>query len=269
MKKMMTALAAFTLAAGLSGCTKTEDTEAATETEASGISGNWMIDLDSAQFENDNRDFVLTDGEWTCNSCTPPYSVTADGAWQTIDRPGADGQMIEVVDDRTVKMASRLGDKNLGNGTWTVSEDGKTLTQEWTDLSGDQPVSGKGSFTRTEAGPEGSHAVSGKWTSNGIESYDEAGLRFGYSLKGEQLTLTDNGGGWSATLGGDPVPVEGSDSNVMVAVERMGENGFRETYSRDGETLSVSEITIDGDTLTGVSTDARDDSVVRWTASRQ
>ena len=54
----------------------------------------------------------------------------------------------------------------------------------------------------------------------------------------------------------------------MVAVEQKGENGYRLNFSRDGETLSTSGLAVDGDTLTGVSTDARDDSVVRWTETR-
>jgi len=267
MKRLITAaFAASTLVLGVTACSEGAETEAAAE--AGSIAGNWRVNVDSAQFENDNRDYVLADGTFNCNSCLPPYSVTADGTWQTIDRPGADGQMIEIVDDNTVKMATRLGDKELGNSTWTVSEDGQTLTLEFNDLSGDEPVAGKGSFTRTAAGPDGAHAVSGKWTSAGIESIDEAGLIFSYGLDGDQITNSGNGNGYTATLGGEAVAVEGSNSNVMVAVERT-DTGYRETYTRDGEVLSITELSVDGDTLSGVSTDPRDNSTVRWTASRQ
>ncbi|MBX7540876.1 hypothetical protein [Qipengyuania sphaerica] len=267
MKKMMTALAAFTLVTTMSACTKTEDTEATAE--AGSIAGDWLIDLDSAQFENDNRDFVLADGKWECNSCTPPYSVTADGEWQEIDRPGADSQMIEIVDDRTVKTATRLGDKDLGNATWTVSEDGQTMKVAFTDLSGDTPVNASQSFNRTEAGPDGSHALSGKWSVGDMAEMDDAGLRFSYGLDGNTFTSTGNGRSWTAELGGEPVPIEGNNSNVMAAIERTGDNTYRQTFTRDGETLSTTDITIDGDTMNGVSTDARDDSVVRWSATRQ
>ncbi len=267
MKRMMTALAAFTLTATMTACGSREDTEAVAE--AGGIAGDWLIDLDSAQFENDNRDFLLADGTFKCNSCTPPAEVAANGEWQTVDRPGFDGQMVEVVDDRTVKMASRRGDEDLGNSTWTVSEDGQTMRLEFTDLAGDEPVSGTGSFTRTGDAPDGAHAMSGQWSNNGPDSYDEAGLRFSYGLDGDTFTSSGNGSSYSATLGGEPVAIEGNNAGVMVAVERMGENGYRETFSRDGETLSVTEITVDGDTINAVSTDAQDNSVVRWSATRQ
>ena len=267
MKKMMTALAAFTLVAGASACS--EGAETAATADAGSIAGDWKINLDSASFENDNRDWTLADGQYQCNSCTPPYGFAANGEWQSVDRPGTDSQMIEVVDERTVRFASRLGDKDLGSTTMTVSEDGQSARMEWTDLSGDTPVNGSTNFTRTAAGPDGAHAMSGKWTVADIESIDEAGLLFSVSLDGETMTNSGNGRSWTATLGGEPVAIEGDEPGLMVAVEKIGDNSYRETYSRDGETLSTAEITIEGDTLSGKSTDARDGSVVTWTASRQ
>ena len=268
MKKMMTALAAFTLVAGATACSETADTEA-TSTEAGSIAGEWMADIESASFENDNRDWVLADGQYQCNSCLPPYGFAADGEWQTVDRPGTDSQMIEVVDERTVKFSSRFKGEDTGSSTMTISEDGQTATVEWTDLSGDTPVNGKSTFTRTAAGPEGSHAMSGKWTTANIDSIDEAGLKFTFAVDGDTLTNSGNGSSWTATLGGEPVAIEGDNSGTMVAVEKTGDNTYRETYSRDGETLSVTELTVEGDKLMGVSTDSRDGSKVTWTATRQ
>ena len=68
---------------------------------------------------------------------------------------------------------------------------------------------------------------------------------------------------------GHAVAIQGDNSGTMVAVEKTGDNSYRETYSRDGETLSVTELTVEGDKLKGVSTDSRDGSKVTWTATRQ
>lgn len=270
MRKMMTALAVFTLTAGVAACGDAGEVETEEVAASDGtITGEWMADVDSAQFENDNRNYVLADGTFECLSCTPPYEVTANGEWQSIDRPGVDSVMVEVVDDSTVRTAVRLGEEELGNTTWTVSEDGQTLTSEFTDTSGDEPVTGSETYTRTAEGPEGSHAMSGEWTLADVGEISDAGLRFSYSVDGDQYTSTGNGTSYTATLGGEPVAIEGNDSNVMVAVEEIGENSYRETYTRDGEVLSVAEITIDGDTMSAVSTDQRDGSVVRYTATRQ
>lgn len=270
MRNMMTALSAIALTVGLAACGDAAEVETEEVATSDGtITGEWMANVDSAEFENDNRNYVLADGTFECLSCTPPYEVTANGEWQSVDRPGVDAIMVEVVDDSTVRTAVRLGEEELGSTTWTVSEDGQTLTSDFNDTSGDEPVTGSETFTRTAEGPEGSHAMSGEWTFAGINEISDAGLRFSYSVDGDQYTSMGNGQTYTATLGGEPVAIEGNESNVMVAVEEIGENSYRETYSRDGETLSVTEITIDGDTLSAVNTDQRDGRVVRYTATRQ
>jgi len=265
----MTAFAAISLAMGVTACGDTAETDTEQATSDGTITGEWMVNLDSAEFANDNRNYVLADGVFDCQSCIPPYQMPADGEWQTIDRPGADSGMIEIVDDNSIRSAFRLGEEELGSTVWTVSEDGQTLTTEFTDMSGDETVTGSETFTRVSDGPEGSHAVSGEWTNAGEISVSDEGLRFSYSVEGDQYTSMGNGQSYTATLGGEPVAIEGSNSNVMVAVEETGENAYRETYSRDGEVLSVTEITIDGDTMSAVSSDQRDGSSVSYTAQRQ
>lgn len=263
MKKLMTAAIAATLAFGVAACGEMA------ETEAAGISGTWKANIESASFENDNRDWLLADGTFDCRSCQPPYQVAANGEWQTVDRPGYDGQMIEIVDDNTVKGAIRKGEDELGNSTWSVSEDGQTMTITYNDLDGDEPVTGSTNFTRTAAGPDGSHAVSGQWTVSDVADISDAGLTFSYTLDGDTLTSAGNSGGYAAVLGGDPVTPADDDTGGMLAVEQVSDNVYRETYTRDGEVLNVTEITVDGDTLSFKSDDPRDGSVVTWTASRQ
>ena len=104
MRKFVTAFAAASLAFGVVACGETADAP----TEAAGISGTWKINLDSGQWENDNSNYVFADGQYTCNSCLPPYSVAADGEWQSINRPGVDEVKYMIVDDTTITSASRF-----------------------------------------------------------------------------------------------------------------------------------------------------------------
>lgn len=269
MRNMMTALAAITLAMGVTACGDAGGDEATEAASDGTINGTWLIDADGAEFENDTNSYVLADGVFDCQSCLPPYQVTANGEWQEIDRPGVDSIMIEVVDDNTMTASFMLGEEMLGTSTYSVSEDGQTLTNTFTDMSGDEEVTGTEMLTRTADGPEGSHAMSGEWAFAGVSDISDAGLTQSYTVEGDQFTSTGNGTSFTATIGGEPVAIEGNNSNVMVAVESIGENAYRATYSRDDETLSSTELTVDGDTLSGVGTDARDGSVVRWTATRQ
>jgi hypothetical protein len=269
MKKMMTALASVTLVMGVTACNKASDDVTTETATASGIAGTWKANVDSAKYENDTTSFVLTNGTFTCNSCLPPFSVAADGIWQKVDRPGYDAQKVEVVNDRTVKSSRRLGDKEISVATFTVSEDGKTLTNNWTNLEGEVPTEGSTIFTRTKAGPDGSLAMSGDWAVSDFGTISDAALISANSLDGDKYTSRGNGGGFTAVLGGEPVTIDGDNSRTLVAVAATGDNSYRETYTRDGKVVSVVDLVVAGDTLNGTATDPRDNSVFRWTATRQ
>lgn len=265
----MTAMCAASLALGVAACSGDPGGTSAEATAAASLDGTWRANLDSAEFENDTSSWTIVDGQYTCNSCIPPFSAAVTGDWVTVDRPGVDAVKYTVVDAMTVTSASRLGDKELGNSTWTVSEDGQTLTMNWTNLDGDEAVEGSTIYTRAAAGPEGSHAVSGEWNVASLGEMSDAGLLFSYAIDGDTIVSSGNGGGYTATLGGDPVTPEGDETGGMIAVEKVSDTVYRETYTRDGEVLNVVELTVEGDTLRGVGTDPRDNSTVRWTATRQ
>ncbi|MFL0356986.1 hypothetical protein ACI5KX_10975 [Erythrobacter sp. GH1-10] len=269
MKKMMTALAAMTLVVGVSACGARTDGDSAATASAGTIAGTWMIDLDSAEWENSDSNYVIADGEYTCNSCIPPYSIPADGEWQSVDRPGVDEIKVSVVDDMTIETATRFEGEDLGNSTWTVSEDGDSMTIAWNNLDGDTPVSGETNLVRAAEGPDGAHAASGQWSPAEVSSMSEEGRTVTISLDGDTISLRGNGGGYTATLGGDAVTIDGDNSGTLVAVEKTGDNTYRETFTRDGETTGVNDWTVDGDTVTVVATDPRDDSKVTWSATRQ
>ena len=260
----MNAALAATLTFGVVACG--EMTEAPAD---GGISGTWMANLDSAESENAVNSYTVADGTYTCNHCIPPFSVTADGEWQTVDRPGTDSLKIAVVDDSTMETASRFGEEELGSATWTVSEDGQTMTVAFTNTSGEEVVTGSTNYARVSAGPDGSHAVSGEWTLQDYGEMSDAALTFSFTVDGDQYTSTGNSGSFTATLGGEAVAIPDSNAGTMVAVEKTGDNSYTETYSRDGEVTNVTVLTVEGDTLSGVSTDPRDESVFRFNATRQ
>jgi len=264
MKKLMTAAAAVTLVFGVAACGETAEAPAET-----GLSGTWKANAGSAEFENSINSYTVADGTYTCNHCIPPFSVTVDGEWQSVERPGVDNLKVTIVDDSTLESSSRKGEEVLGESVWNVSEDGQTMTLSWTNFRGDETTNGSTTYARASAGPDGSHAVSGEWTVSQLGEMSDAAVTWTYTIDGDTITSTGNSGGYTATLGGDPVTPEDDDTGRVLAVEKTGKNSYRETYSRDGEVINVLDLTVDGDTLSGVSTDPRDGSTVRWTATRQ
>ena len=269
MRKFTTAIAAAALCTAMAACTQDAPADTEAMAEAGAFSGTWKIDASTASFENDTTRISVADGTYTCDSCLPPYSVAANGEWQTVDRPGVDGVKVEVIDDNTITVSSRLGDQDLGSSTWTLGENGQTATQQWVNMSGAETVEGSASYTRTAAAAEGAHPLSGGWNIADIGTIDDAALTFTVNVDGDSYASDANGESFTATIGGEPVAISGDDSGRMVAVTMLGDNSYRETYTRDGETLNTVDLTVDGDTMTAVSTDPRDDSVVRYSATRQ
>lgn len=270
MKTTLTAFAAIALVLGTAACNEADTPETvAVSAVGNSIAGTWRGDPATAQTENGDSNYTLIDGKFTCNSCIPPYSTIADGEWKPMDRPGYDEIMVQIVDDKTVKSATRLKGRELSNATWTVSDDGSMLTQSFVDLDAEETTKGSMSMSRTAPAPAGAHAMSGGWKLAEYGEISEAALLFSYSLEGDTLSAKGNSESWSATLGGDAVPIEGNNAGTMVKVEKVGDNMYRETYTLEGEVVSVSEATIDGDKMTVVSTDPRDKSVFRYTATRK
>ena len=50
-------------------------------TAAGDINGTWKADINSVQFDTKPDDYLLQAGTYSCKSCTPAYSVPADGAF--------------------------------------------------------------------------------------------------------------------------------------------------------------------------------------------
>jgi hypothetical protein len=269
MKKMITAVAVIAFVTGATACSNGAEADKSAATIEAGISGTWVGDLDTVEFENANSKYVIADGKYTCDSCLPPYSIAADGKWQKVDRPGVDELMMSIVDEKTIQFASRFKGEDTGKSTWNISEDGKTLTVDWTEFGPGGVSTGKSGLIRVAAGPAGSHPASGEWKPESVSEMSEESRTITVTENGTTFTVSGMGDGYTATLGGEPVPLEGSRSGVMVAVVKTGDNSYRETFTRNGETVGTTDWTVDGNVLTAVSVDPRDNSKSTVTARRK
>ena len=273
-----TAIAAALLA--LSACSREDATEAdeAATTQASAVdvaalNGTWKADLASLKFEGKPDEFLLQGGTYKCNTCIPPLTAAADGQFHPVaDRPYYDSLSVKVVDDRTVEFRRRKGDKEVSNNTLQVSEDGNVLTNKFHDATTPNapPIDGSATLNRAGPAPAGAHAISGQWTPQRIGEYSEDALNMTYAIDGNKVTQSSAGQGYTAELGGPAVAVQGDAGGTMVAVAREGNNGLRETYTRDGKEVGITTIVpnADGASLTVTSTDPRDGSKVIWTSKK-
>ena len=275
MRLLISTAVAAALVVSLPACKQQAagDEAAATEAAASldALNGTFKVDLASLKFGGPPSEYVLKDGTWTCASCVPPLTTPADGQFHAVaDRPYFDSMSVTVVDDRTVDIHRKKGGKDASTVNIQVSEDGKTLTSKFKDMT----TPGKtveGSSTATRAGPAsaGAHAVSGQWMTDRIGDYSEEALDISFQIDGDTVTSTSQGQTYTATLGGPAVAIENDTGGTTVKVERAGA-GIKETYMRGGKEVGIATITPspDGQSISYSSTDPRDGTTTDFTANK-
>ncbi len=217
--------------------------------------GTWKVDLGKTKLPKKPDVLLLQDGVYECKTCAPPIKVKADGQFQPVsDHPYIDMMKVEVVDDRHVNSESQKAGKTMSTVKRSVSEDGKTLTEEWT-YNGNPtggPVSGSDVLTRVGKAPAGANAVSGSWRQEKADVATADALLYTYKTGGDSLSMTTpTGQSYDAKLDGKDFPYVGDPGVTTVSLKRIG-NDIEETDKRDGKVISVGKMSVsaDGKTMT-------------------
>ena len=242
----------------------------------SALNGTWKAELNNVDFSKKPDIFVLQNGTYTCKTCTPPYTVKADGTDQSISgHPYVDMVAIEVVNDHEVKETDKKDGKVVGTSTTKVSPDGNTLTFEFSDSSntnGGPPVTGKGEETRVAKGPAGSNAISGSWRTTKMESVSDNGVTWTYKISGDELTMTNpTGQSYTAKLNGPEAPMKGDPGVTSVQLKLIGKNTLEETDKREGKVIAVVKMTVspDGKSAKLIATDMQQNKTTEFNATKE
>jgi hypothetical protein len=210
--------------------------------------GTWKVDLNSAQLPDKPTVIVLQKGTYQNNTSIPKIDIKADGTDQRV--PGATGYdtlAVKVLDDKTVEFIAKRGGKVVSSERVTASADGKTSTSEFTDypMASKQPVTGKVTQVRLEAGPSGSHAISGTWHIQKLADISENALTASFKSTSDGLMYsTSTGEAWDAKFDGKDYPVKGALAGSTVALTKVNDRSIIATTKRDGKIVSVSHMTI-------------------------
>jgi hypothetical protein len=237
--------------------------------------GTWKIDMNKVTFPQKPDVFLLQNGMYSCKTCTPPYTIKADGTDQPVTgHPYFDTVAIKVVNDHQIQETDKKSGKTVSTSETTVSADGKTATFTFTDSSntnGGAPVKGKGTSTLVAKGPAGSHTASGSWRMDKFESLSDNAIVWTYKVAGSQLTMTNpTGQSYTATLNGPDAPMKGDPGITSVSLKKMG-NTLEETDKRDGKVIGVMKMTVsaDGKTAKASFTDTRQNRTTQFDAVKQ
>jgi hypothetical protein len=239
----------------------------------SAFDGTWRVNLQSTQYFG-KENFSLQDGVYRCSSCVPKINVKADGQdHQVSGSPYFDTINVRVVDDRTVETVAKKGGKLSGRTKLTASQDGKTLTTEFTGVTENgQNISGKYTSARVDAAREGAHKISGVWQPGKLESASENVLRVTYKVTEDGLSMTDQtGNSYTAKFDGKDYPFKGNPGVTSVSLKKIDANTIEETAKRNGKVIGVIRMTVaaDGKTMSVNREDKLQGITVKWTAEKQ
>ena len=169
----------------------------------SAFNGTWKIDMSNVDFSKKPDVFVLQKGMYSCKTCTPPYTIKADGKDQVVKgHPYYDTVAIKVVDGHTIEETDKKAGQVVATSHSTVLGDGDTLSFSFIDSSntnGGPPVTGRGTGNTSGKGPGGvrirSPVRGGRQRSKGCRTMPRcgrtksAGMRSPCRLRRVRLTL--------------------------------------------------------------------------------
>jgi len=218
----------------------------------SAFDGTWKVNMNKVEFPKKPDMFLLQNGMYDCKTCTPPYTIKADGTDQSVSgHPYFDSVAIKVVNDHEIEETDKKNGKVVSTSTTTVSPDGNTAMFSFSDSSntnGGPPVTGKGEATRVAKGPAGSNAISGSWRTTKMESLSDNATVWTYKVSGDEITMTNpTGQSYSAKLNGTDSPMKGDPGITSVSVKMMGKDMLEETDKRDGKVIGVFKMTVAAD----------------------
>ena len=221
-------------------------------TAQSSFDGTWKFDMDKVDFSKKPDVFLLQNGMYECKTCTPPYSIKADGTDQTVSgHPYVDSIAIKVVGDHEIQETDKKDGKVVAISTTNVSPDGGTVKFEFSDSSntnGGPPVTGKGEAVRVAKGPAGSHSVSGSWRTTKIEGLSDNATQVTYKVNGDEVTMTSpTGQTYTAKLDGTDSPMKGDPGITNVSVKMLDKTTLEESDKREGKVIGVFKMTVGGD----------------------
>lgn len=238
------------------------------------FTGTWVAELDSQSGLGQDV-YLVSNGIYSCTSCSPPRTYPADGHMHGIHGdPDVISESVTIAGPRTI--VTRIVEPAMTRTTtMTVAVDDRTATYVSIDYRQGikQPLKTVYLARRVAPSPPGAHAASGTWQGVAYQSVPE--LIRTTELRDDQGRFTYRvpaGVSYTARIGGGFAPVHGPNAEHMNAsVERVDPRTLVETRLRDGKTIAVRTFALsaDGKTLTISSRYPRTNSTFRIKAHRK
>jgi hypothetical protein len=208
--------------------------------------GTWRINMDQTKISPKPLAFSVNNGMYDCFYCSPQIHVKADGQDQSVTGQSFDTISVREVDPRSIVSTTKKSGKTVTERTYTVSDDGNTLTVKiisHTENSG-RPVSEEVTLTRVGKAPTGANGTSGSWRINKAKT-SENDLITTYKTSGDELSMSSpTGESYTAKLDGEDHQVKGEYGYNSVSLRRVNDRTIEETHKRDGKVVEVVKMTV-------------------------
>jgi hypothetical protein len=213
------------------------------------FTGTWVAELDS-QSGLGKDVYLVADGKYRCDSCTPPRSYPTDGKLHAIGDAEGTKEAVTVTGPRTI--VTRIVEPAISRRTtMTVAPDNQTATYMSVDHRPGirQPLKTVYVARRIGSGPRGSHPVSGTWQGIRYVSVPELVRTIELTQTGDRFTYhAPIGSTYSAVLGGPFVRVKGPyKGTILAAVKLVDDHKIVETRTEDGKVILIRTFTLSPD----------------------
>lgn len=211
--------------------------------------GTWRPDPQKADPARKPDVFTLGQGLFGCESCTPPYSIKADGQDQAVSGASYfDTMRITVVDPHTVQRVARKDGEPVMTSTLTVSADGASLLESQVLFGmGPAPIELTIKSRRAAPAQPGAHLLSGAWRrlEADLTHHDEDTT---FRLKAGTLSMNDcMGRSFVAKLDGTDAPYVGDSHVSTVSLKSPDPRTIEEYDKKDDKVVKISRWSIEPD----------------------
>jgi hypothetical protein len=233
--------------------------------------GTWEMKMDTLEFAGTPEKYLLNEGMFHCMTCSPKIDVRTDGSDQKVTgHPNFDTISVRVVNASSVEFAYKKEGTSTFACTETVSPDGNTMTEEFTEAPTLQRVTGHAMFVRVSKGPIGSHSLSGSWEMRTVKNVSSTGPTTTYQSIKDGLNVSAGPQHFEAKFDNKDYPVQGGPEQ-MVSLKRINDDTIEETEKQDGKVLRVTLLTVskDGRSMKVESTDKQRGGTMTYTAEKR
>ena len=240
---------------------------------ASPFDGTWIGNVESMKFSDKPDVLVLDKGMYGCSTCVPPYEVKADGTDHAVTGHAYyDSVAVRVESPDSVQVIRKLAGKVTYASSYTISADGKSMHEKWTDLTGKDEATMDFTNVRVAPSPAGAHTLSGSWRTEKLQNASANGITVTYkSAPGGLAMSSPTGQSYEAKFDGKDSAVAGDPGKTMVSLKSVDAHTIIETDKRLGKVTDVVRMSVsaDGRTMQVVDEDKLAGATSSWTMDKK